>query len=151
MSKNYAKGIPMGDNQVPFFESPPPVKAIVATMSENATASSIFALSDNTTAVEIATQGTAAVIRWFSNNDYQTSVGNRSVIAIAGSTANYDHIIPSNAVKRFIVPIEIQKSVGANASFMGARVENGLYTYLAWKTQGIASVFLTEYGSSNSF
>lgn len=140
----------MGNNQIPFYDSPPAIKAIRTLMSENATASSIFGLSDNTTAIEITTQTTPAVIRWFSNNDYQTSVGNRSVIAVAG-TANFDHIIPATTTRRFIVPIEIQKNVPANASFMGARVEHGLYTYIAWKTQGAASVFLTEYGSSNSY
>ena len=151
MAINYARGVPMGNNQVPFFESPPAIKAIVSTTSENGNFSSMFSLSANTTAIEIATQGTATAFKWVTAANAGNSIAGTSVIAVAGTTANFDHIVPANAAKRFIVPIEVLSNVPVNASFMGANVENGLFRWIAWKTQGIASVFMTEYGSSNSY
>lgn len=144
--QNYARGIPMGNNQMPAsYQAPPAVKAVQQYVGENATASSVVTLTQNTTAIEIGAGGTPVVMRWVTVSDTQASV-----VAIAGSTANFDHMIPANTVRRFVVPIEVNNPQGYG-SFVGANIENGLFRRLAFKTQGIASVLVTEYGSSNSY
>lgn len=151
MAQNYARGIPMGNNQMPAsYQAPPAVKAIVSRMSENATVSSMVGLSQNTTAIEISTQSAPVVFKWVANADAQNSVAATSVIAVAGTTANYDHVIPANTMRRFVVPIEVNNPQG-NGSLVGANIENGLFRWFAWKTQGAGSVLSNEYGSSNSY
>lgn len=141
-SKNYAAGKPMGNNQMPFYDSPPAFKAVVARMSENAAASSVITMSMNTTAIEITTDAQEALLRWVTVGDTDPSVfGNASVM-------NYDHVVPPNTNKRFIVPIEVNNPQGYGSQ-VGANIENGLFRRFAWKTQGIASVYSNEYGNSN--
>jgi len=135
----------MGNNQMPIYGSPAPYKAVKQYVNENATASSVITLTQDTTAIEIGVGGTPAVMRWVTTADTQASI-----IAVAGATANFDHIIPANTVRRFVVPIEAQVAQGYS-SVQGANRENGLYQRVAIKTQGIASVLLSEYGSSNSY
>jgi hypothetical protein len=141
----------MGNNQMPAsYIAPPAVKAVVSKMSENGTVSSMFSLSQNTTAIEVSAQGATAAFRWVANADAQNSVAATSVIAVAGTTANFDHVVPANSMRRFVVPIEVNNPQGYG-SMVGANIENGLFRWFAWKTQGVGSVFLTEYGSSNSY
>lgn len=142
--ENYAKGQPMGNNQIPMFDAPPAVRAIARSVSENATVSSVLSLTHDTTAIEIGTGGTAAVMRWVATSDTQASI-----VAIAGATANLDHVIPANTVRRFVVPIE--SNPDSTSSVQGANRLNGLYQRVAIKTQGVASVLVSEYGSSNSY
>lgn len=144
--QNYAKGQPMGNNQLPLYDCPPAVKGIARYVSENATVSSVITVGANTTALEIGTGGTAAVMRWVATSDTEASI-----VAIAGATANFDHIIPANTVRRFVIPVEVNASAEAYGSAVGTNIANGLFRRVAWKTQGIASVLLTEYGSSNSY
>lgn len=149
--QNYARGIPMGNNQMPAsYQAPPAVKAVVATLSENATVSSLVGFNQNTTAIEIATQGTSAAFKWVTFADVQNSVAGTSVIGVAGTTANFDHVVPPNVVRRFVIPIEVNNPQGYG-SMVGANIENGLFRFIAMKTQGVASVALTQYGSSNSY
>lgn len=147
MSRNYAKGNPVGDSQFPIYDCPPAIKAISQSVSENATASSVLTLTQNTTAIEIAAGGTPIVMRWVATSDTQASVVG---IASVGAT-NFDHAIPANTFRRFVIPIESQVNVAGSSSMMGLNRANGLYQRVAFKTQGIASVLLTEYGSSNSY
>lgn len=146
--KNYAAGVPMGNNQGYLQGLPAPFKAVKQYLSENATASSVITLTENTTAIEVAAQSAPVAMRWVYVADGTTAA--TSVIAIAGSTANFDHVIPANTVRRFVVPIEVNNPQGYGSA-VGARVENGLFARVAYKTQGIASVALTEYGNSNSY
>lgn len=150
MAKNYAAGMPFGDNGLPVsMETPAPYKALVQYLDENGAASSVITLTQDTTAIEIGTQGTAAVIRWIATTDTQASV-----VAIAGGTANYDHFIPPNAVKRFVVPIESAANTTFGAtitSVQGQNREYGLFRRVAYATQGVASVSFTEYSKSNSY
>lgn len=146
MSKNYAAGHPMGGNQYPIINAPAPFKAIGQYVNENNTASSVVTLTDNTTGIEVATGAAPAVIRWVPASDTQASV-----VAVAGATANYDHYVPQNSFRRFVVPIELQNNSQGYASMVGQRVAYGLYARVAAKSQGIGSVLLTEYGSSNSY
>lgn len=149
MAKNYAQGVPMGNNQMPAgYQSPPAVKAIVTTTSENATASSVITLSDNTTAVEIASTGSPIAMRWVFATD---GTGPATSVITAAGTANYDHVIPSNSFRRFVVPIEVQNNAQGYSSQVGQRVANGLFARLAYKSTAVASVMVTEYGSSNSY
>lgn len=144
--QNYARGLAMGNNQVEFQNSPPPVKAVLQYLSENATTSSVITLTENTTAIEIATQGTPLVMRWVRVTD--GTGANTSVIAVAGATANFDHTVPANTFRRFVVPIEVNNPQGYG-SMVGANIENGLFRRVAFKTQGIASVMVNEYGNAN--
>ena len=147
---NYAAGTPAGKNNIPLYGSPAPVKAVEQYLSENGTASSVITMTDNTTAIEIAAQSTPVAMRWVYATD--GTGAQTSVIAVAGATANFDHIIPANTVRRFVVPIETGPyGVAPNSSVVGVAVEAGLFRRLAFKTQGIASVMVTEYGSSNSY
>lgn len=123
--------------------TPAPYKAISRYLDENGAASSVISLTHDTTAIEIAAQGNPVVMRWVATTDTQASV-----VAIAGSTANFDHVIPANTVRRFVVPIEVGTGT---SSVQGANREYGLYQRVAYATQGIASVALTEYGKSNSY
>lgn len=148
MGQDYARGIPMGNNAMPAgYQTPPAIKAIATTASENATVSSVITLSANTTAIEIGTSGAQAVMRWVFVGDGTGPA--TSVIATAGS-ANFDHTIPSNGFRRFVVPIEVNNPQGYG-SMVGANIQNGLFRRLAYKTAGIASVLVTEYGSSNTY
>lgn len=145
MAKNYAMGFAMGNDQYPITNAAAPIKAIATTTSENAITSSVITLSDNTTAVEIATSGAAATIRWIFATDTTASV-----ISAAG-TANFDHTVSANSFRRFVVPIEVQNNSQGYSSMVGQRVANGLFARLAYKTSAAASVMVTEYGSSNLY
>jgi hypothetical protein len=144
MSKNYPAGKPMGNNSVPMYDSPPAFKAISRFLRENAVASSVVTLTHNTTAIEITTQTAPTLIRWIATGDTEASVfGNASIMT-------FDHVIPAATNKRFVVPVEIQYT-GVPGSMVGANIGNGLFRRVAYVTQGIASVALAEYGSSNSY
>lgn len=147
--KNYAKGLPMGDNQIPFTtDAPPAVAAIASTTRENGVTSSILVLTQDTTSIEIAAATAPVFLKWLSQATVDSSVAGTSVISAAG-TANYDHVIPTATTRRFVVPIFSIPS--SQTSAMGANRANGLYPNVATITTPIASVFLTQYGSSNSY
>lgn len=154
MSTNYAKGKPMGNNQIPFFDSPPAVAAIGATVKDAATTtSSILILGPNTTAIEVTPAGGPAFIKWLTGAIVDSSVAGTSVIS-TGATANYDHAIPANVLRRFVVPIfsGANVTVGATAtSFVGANVENGLYSHVAYIGTATSVISINRYGSSNSY
>lgn len=149
MSKDYAAGTPVGNNGVPLFDSPAPFKAVRQYVSENGTASSVVTLSDNTTAIEVAAQTAPVILRWVYVAD--GTGAQTSVIGVAGATANLDHVVPANTVRRFVVPIEVINNSQGYSSMVGGNIANGLFRRVAYKTQGIASVMVTEYGSSNSY
>lgn len=144
--QNYSRGLAMGNNQIPFQNSPPPIKAVLQYLSENGTASSVITLTENTTAIEIAAQTQPVAMRWVRVTDAATAA--TSVIAVAGASSNFDHIIPANTFRRFVVPIEVNNPQGYG-SFVGANIENGLFRRVAYKTQGVASVMVNEYGNAN--
>jgi hypothetical protein len=147
--RNYAAGVPMGNNQGYMVNSPAPIKAVEQYYSDNGSASSVITLTDNTTAVEISASGAPVVIRWVYATD--GTGANSSVIATPIASANFDHVVASGTVRRFVVPIEVQNNAEGSGSVVGQRVANGLFARLAYKSQGVASVYVTEYGSSNSY
>ena len=147
--KNYAAGTPVGNNQMLIqVQTPAPFKAISQYYSENGVASSVVTLTENTTAIEIAAGQSAVLMRWVYRADAATAA--TSVLA-----TNWDHAIPANQVRRFVVPIEISNNgvqVGATiTSMVGANIENGLFRRVAYKNTSIGSVMTSEYGSSNSY
>lgn len=156
MAKNYAAGDPVGNNQMRIANAPAPYKAIATNGNTNQVASSVITLTDNTTAIEIGTTGAGgAVMRWVPITETAAVVPAGSVVSISsvGATypANFDHEIPANAVRRFVVPIETAAGT-QYGSVQGANREYGLFRRVAIiSTGGISSVLLTEYGSSNSY
>ncbi len=105
-------------------------------VNENGTASSVITFTDNTTVVEVAAVDAPVFIRWIPTTDTQASV-----IGVAGSTANYDDVIPKNTTRIFPIPVETQ----GTASIVGANKQNGLYNRIAWKTGGIGSILAVEF------
>lgn len=147
--KNYAAGMPVGDNQMPVGAlTPAPYKAIASYADENGAASSVITLTQNTTAIEIAAQSAPAIMRWIATTDNEASVfGNASVM-------NFDHVIPANTVRRFVVPIESSTNTTYGAtitSVQGQNREYGLFRRVAYASNGISSVYLSEYSKSNSY
>lgn len=137
MALNYSNPLPKDKGSSEAMQDfPAAVLAVRRTTSENATASSVVTLNDQTTSLEIAAVGGAAAMRWVTSADTQGSV-----VTIAGATANYDHVIPSGTMRRFVVPQER----AAITSICGANVMNGLYARVAYKTMGIASVMVSEF------
>ena len=135
---NYAKPLPLDKGGLPIQESPAPVLAQARYASENATASSAISFTHNTTQIEVAAVGGAAVVRWIPTTDTAASV-----ISAAGATSNFDHVIPSGGLRRFVLPIE---RLGTYAqSVQGINRAEGLYQRIALKSVGVSSVLLTEY------
>lgn len=117
------------------------IKAVYA--SENASASSVITLTEDTTALEIITIGaaaTAGVMRWVSS---VAAFGAATSVISAAGTANFDHVLPNNTTVKLAVPIEFQAT--NPQSVQGANRLNGLYRRVAIKSIGVASVLLTEY------
>lgn len=130
--------LPRDKGQQAMQQYPSPMRPQTRYVSENATVSSVISVSHDTTALEIATLGTGAAMRWVTTGDTQASI-----VTVAGSTSNFDHVVPPNAIRRFAIPIETQ--VTNPSSVQGANRLNGLYQRVAVRTLGIASVFLSEY------
>ena len=137
MSQPYAKQLPNDRNQTPLQDFPPARLAVARNYNENNTVSSIITLGSNTTNLEIGTMGaTGAVFRWVASTDTQASV-----IGLAGATSNFDHFIPINTVRKFVVPVESQ----GLSSVVGLQAQAGLYARIAVKSVGAASVLTTQY------
>lgn len=116
-------------------DPPSPAISLQSRNAENATASSVITLNDNTTLMEIAAVGAPAAIRWVATTDTQASV-----VTVIG-TANYDHIIPSGTYRKFVVPQEV---IGTS-SIVGLNKQSGLYNRIAYKTIGVGSILSAEY------
>ncbi len=140
MSNPYPK-LPQDKNGMAMQEFQSAKKATDSWLSENATASSVLLLGHDTTALEIHAVDKDAVIRWVAATG--AAAGVTSVVAIAGATANFDAVIPAGTVRRFAIPVEVANSEAA--SVQGVNRSEGLYNRVAWKTQGISSVFANEY------
>lgn len=137
--KNYTAPIPVDKDGSAMVNSPAPQRAVQRFVNENATASSVMTASQDATKIEIAAGAATAIMRWVATTDTQGSV-----VGIAGATANYDHVIPANTVRTFVIPIE-SSGTQAPSSQVGANVLNGLYRRYAFKSQGIGSVLSAEY------
>lgn len=149
--QNYARGIPMGNNQMPASYIAPPAVAAVATKIKDSatTTSSILILTQNTTAIEVTASGGPAYIKWLTQAVVDSSVAGTSVIA-TGATANFDHSIPAASYRRFVVPIASNVPQGYSSQ-VGANRENGLYPNVAYVGVATSIIAINEYGSSNGY
>ncbi len=143
MSTNYSKQQARDKQGDVIPNSPPPYTALNRYTSENATASSVISVGHDTTAIEVAAISGSAAIRWIPITETAAVSPFASVITIAGATSNYDHVIPTGTVRRFVIPQETQGT--GNQSVMGINRVAGLYQRVAVKTFGIASVMTSEY------
>lgn len=138
MSKNYAHGLPHDRDGNALQEFPAPKTALVTTAAVT-NISSVFAMGNSSTSIEIGAPGTAIAIKWISSTASQTSV-----ISSYFAAANFDHIIPAGTVRRLVIPQE-------TAGIAGPALANsvyGLYQRLAAvPINGVAaaSILVTEY------
>lgn len=112
-----------------------PQPAITANVYENASASSVITVNDNTTDLEVSAVGSTGFVKWIGRGDTTASVIN------AAGTANYDVIIPAGTVRRLVIPRE---TLGTS-SIVGANIQNGLYNRVAYKTSGVGSILANQY------
>lgn len=123
---SYPKKVPIDQNRTPVQNCPPAYKA-QARYASDGNASSVITLTDNTTEIEVATVGGAgAVIRWVPATE-TASVSPQGSVISTGTGRNFDHVIPPNTVRRFVVPVE----TGAVNSIVGINVKEGLYKRFA--------------------
>lgn len=109
--------------------------ALQANTSENGVVSSVITFNDSTVELEVTALGFAAALKWIPTTDTQASV------VTAAGTANYDHIIPPNMMRRFVIPPER----AGITSIAGANIMNGLYNRYAIKSTGIGSVLTSQF------
>lgn len=134
---NYVNPLPNDKNQNALQEFPAPKLAKATYTKENATASSVISVTQDTTSIEVTAGGGPVVVKWIATTDTAGSV------ITAATGANYDHVIPTDDLRRFAIPREAQGSYAS--SVQGANRAEGLYRRVAIKSFGIASVLLTEY------
>lgn len=138
MSVNPYPQLPRDKGGEPLQEFNAPKVALEEYATDNATASSVISVTQDTTTIEIAAIGGAAAMRWVATTDTQASV-----VTAAGATADFDHIISKDTVRRFAIPIET--TYQAPSSMVGINRQNGLYQRVAYKSVGISSIMVTEY------
>lgn len=137
MSAAPYSGLGIGENGAPFSSDASPLgPSKKQYLSENGTASSVMTFTDNTTVVEVGAVGAPVYVKWVARSDTTASV-----VAAAGSTANFDDYVPSNTTRVFPIPQEIQ----GTSSIVGANIANGLYNRVAVKSGGIGSVITVEF------
>ncbi len=141
MATNSYKNLPVSKQGQDMQEFPAPFLSNARYTNENGVASSVITVNDRTTSLEITANGGAAIMRWVARTDTQGSV-----LGVAGATANYDHVIPANTMRRFAIPIEVMYQ--APSSMVGANTVNGLYQRVAIKSAtllGLSSVLVSEF------
>lgn len=135
-------GLGVSDNGVAFTSDASPVgPARKQYVSENGTASSVITVTDATTVVEVGAVGAPVYIRWVPRTETAAVSPFGSVIALAGSTANFDDYVPANTTRVFPIPIE---TIGTS-SLVGVNIAAGLYNRFAIKTAGVGSVISVEF------
>lgn len=141
MAVNYAKPIPKDRNDTPMQEYPPAASAIGTTTRENAAISSVTAFTANTTTIEVAAISTGVAIRWATNQ--------ASSVVTQATGANFDHIVPVNTVRKFVVPRTVISNQSYNnqgsPSIVGLNTGEGLFSAVATISLGTGSVLLTQY------
>ena len=129
---NYAPSQPRDKGGDVKINYPSPIVAKFTTSSAPPSVSSVVSFGSNTTEIEVTALNSSLAIKW----------GSGSVIGAAGSTANFDHIVPVNSTRRFVIPVS---TTGASSSVVGANASNGLYSTMAViATTSVLSAY-TEY------
>lgn len=141
MSVDYSQRLPKDRTGAVMTDSFPPFPSNAVNLRENASASSVWSLNANTTAVLVTTIGTGAAIKWAGNQ-------NASVFASALG-ASYDATLSPNSTRLFVVPRSVMGLPNVsgiqNPSIVGLNTSEGLYPGIAVRTLGVGSVLLTEY------
>lgn len=138
----YAKGLPIDVNTNPMQEYPPPFISQARYNSANGVASSVISLNPNTTSLEVgAVGGQGVVIRWVPVTE-TAGVSPFASVVSSGLGANFDHQIPANTYRRFVIPKE---TIGQNTPGQVGSV-NGLYQRVAVINSGItpSSILVSE-------
>lgn len=146
MTVNYTPKLPQ-DAAGQTMQEYPAALAAKARYVAVPVASSVISLTDNTTALEVgAVGGGGIMIRWVTVTETPANGTAASVIA-SGLGANYDHFIPPNTYRRFVVPIDPNDTPAPLSSMVGVNVKQGLYSRVAWinAVPQSSSVFGTEY------
>lgn len=139
---NYAPLVPRDKGGSLKCGYAPSKVANVTTNKENATASSILLLNANTTEIEVAAAGQNVAGKWLTQAVIDSSVAGTSVLTAAGS-ANFDFMVGTNTVRRFVVPQVVKSHV---ASIAAVRDVYGLAPAVAFKTfAGAGSVLTVEH------
>lgn len=133
---NYAPKLATDKTGNPMQDYPVPVVAKFTTAGAPPSASSVISLGSNTTVIEVTALNASLALKWGCLNNNPSVIG-------SGATANFDHIIPVNQTRKFVVPVNT--SVGNSASVVGANAMNGLYsTFAVIATTSVLTAF-TEY------
>lgn len=147
MTYQYINPLPRDKSGTELQEFPAPVRARVSVMMrENAVASSVMLLDQNTTHVEVNAIGAGVAIRWVPATE-TPSVSPRASVIASGLGANFDHIIPANSYRRFAVPKETGGVGPQGIANQGLGSVYGLYQRLAQINAGSApaSVLIVQY------
>jgi len=140
---NYAKALPRDTGGAAMQNYPTPRVSNTRVNTDNAVASSVISLHPNTTTIEVGTfGGQGAVIRWVPITENASIAGAKGSIISSGLTANFDHYIPTNTVRVFVVPKETQGQEGGQAGSV-----NGLYQRVARISAGVtaSSILVSEF------
>lgn len=137
---NYAKSIPRDTGGAPMQEYPAPFRTVTSVFYREALGvSSVITLDQSASAIEVAAGGVPVVIRWIPMTD--TAAAFYSSVISSGLGANFDHYVPTNSYRRFVIPKE---TGGAPTGATGS--VNGLFQRIAVAASGpTGSVLLTQY------
>lgn len=140
---NYPKSLPKDQSGASMQEYPAPFLSTARSQRDNAVASSVLVLNQNSGALEVGTSGgQGLVIRWIPLTE-TASVSPFSSVIASGVAANFDHFVPPNNYRRFVIPRE---TYGQTASGQIGSM-NGLYQRVAIVNAGTtaSSVLTSEF------
>lgn len=104
--------------------------------------SSMVALDPRATVVEVTTGNGPAGIKWWG------SVIGSANIHPSMTTANFDHAIPANTIRRFVIPQSVIGAAHAGSVIGGLGAQNGLYpqmTVIPLQAIPATSVFTSQF------
>lgn len=133
---NYAKALPRDTGGAPMQDFPP-ARVALATTALSTGVSSMWTLNPNATLLEVAAPNVGVALKWIAIGATQTSV-----IVGTQATANFDHVIPQNMVRKFVIPQETMGQIGGQVGSV-----HGLYQRVAVipVTTAVSSVLATEF------
>lgn len=132
---NYAPKLAQDRAGAPMQGYPAPYTAKVTTAGAPPATSSVISFGSNTTAVEITALNASLAIKWGCKDNNPSVIG-------SGATANFDHIVPVNQTRVFVIPTSVY---GASSSVVGANFQNGLYSTMAVIATTSVLTGVTEY------
>lgn len=141
MAKDYAVPQPVDQfgNQVQSEQA----AAVPALRNDTSGAlvSSIIALDNRATVLEVVTGNGAVAIKWFGS-----VIGANPNPSV--TVTSYDNASPANWVRRFVIPQSVTGISGIGSIVGGKGAQNGLYTQVAvipLQTSAPTSIFTSQY------